>query len=56
VVFDLTSLNGDAHGRAFEDVTSVMAMIKQRLSEGQELTDDRSTSLSATAIGQYFER
>jgi esterase/lipase superfamily enzyme len=42
LVFDLTHLataGDDAHGRAFDDVTSVMAMIKQRLSEGQTMTD-----------------
>jgi esterase/lipase superfamily enzyme len=45
VVFDLTTLaaaGDDAHDRAFEDVTSVMGMIKLRLSEGQSLTDQRS--------------
>jgi esterase/lipase superfamily enzyme len=42
LVFDLTKLetSGDnAHDRAFEDVTSVMAMIKQRLKGGQAMTD-----------------
>ena len=42
LVFDLTHLataGDDAHGRAFDDVTSVMAMIKQRLSEGQTMSD-----------------
>jgi esterase/lipase superfamily enzyme len=45
LVFDLTSLatsGDDAHDRAFEDVTSVMGMIKQRLRDGQSLTDTRS--------------
>jgi esterase/lipase superfamily enzyme len=41
LVFDLTRLQGDAHDRAFEDVTSVMAMIRQRLGEGQELSENR---------------
>jgi esterase/lipase superfamily enzyme len=48
LVFDLTKLEtpGDnAHDRAFEDVTSVMGMIRQRLSEGQEMTD-RGAGLS----------
>ena len=42
LVFDLTQLataGDDAHGRAFDDVTSVMGMIKQRLSAGQAMTD-----------------
>jgi esterase/lipase superfamily enzyme len=42
LVFDLTKLaaaGDDAHGRAFDEVTSVMGMIRQRLSEGQTLTD-----------------
>jgi esterase/lipase superfamily enzyme len=57
LVFDLTKLEtpGDnAHDRAFEDITSVMGMIKQRLSQGQTMTDrgqdltgqlERATSL-----------
>lgn len=42
LVFDLTHLataGDDAHGRAFDDVTSVMGMIRQRLSAGQTMTD-----------------
>jgi esterase/lipase superfamily enzyme len=42
LVFDLTKLEtpGDnAHDRAFEDVTSVMGMIRRRLSDGQAMTD-----------------
>lgn len=58
-VFDLTKLQqpgDDAHDRAFEDVTSVMGMIRQRLSEGQALTD-RGSDLSSqleqvTAFGK----
>jgi len=42
VVFDLTKLGGEAHDRAFEDVTSVVGMIRRRLGEGQELNDDQS--------------
>jgi esterase/lipase superfamily enzyme len=41
-VFDLTSLKraGDnAHSRAFEDVTSVVGMIKQRLGTGQQISE-----------------
>lgn len=44
LVFDLTRLKtpGDnAHSRAFDDITTVMGMIKQRLSEGQTLGDQR---------------
>jgi len=42
LVFDLTNLaaaGDDAHSRAFDDVTSVMGMIRQRLSAGQTMTD-----------------
>jgi esterase/lipase superfamily enzyme len=42
LVFDLTKLvtpGDNAHDRAFEDVTSVMGMIRQRLSDGQTMTD-----------------
>jgi esterase/lipase superfamily enzyme len=42
LVFNLTGLaspGDDAHDRAFEDVTSVMGMIKRRLSDGQAMTD-----------------
>jgi esterase/lipase superfamily enzyme len=31
--FDLTKLKGDAHGRAFEDITTVMAMLKDRIGD-----------------------
>jgi len=39
LVFDLTDLQGSAHSRAFEDVTSVMGMIQRRLAEGQQMTE-----------------
>lgn len=42
LVFDLTRLataGDDAHDRAFSDVTSVMGLIRQRLSQGQSMTD-----------------
>jgi len=42
LVFDLTHLasaGDNAHRRAFEDVTSVVGMIRQRLSEGQTMSD-----------------
>ena len=42
-VFDLTKLGGgSAHSRAFDDVTSVVGMIKQRLVQGQTMNDERS--------------
>ena len=49
LVFDLTHLataGDDAHDRAFDDVTSVMGMIRQRLSAGQIMTD-RGADLGA---------
>jgi esterase/lipase superfamily enzyme len=48
LVFDLTKLetSGDnAHDRAFEDVTTVMGMIRRRLRDGQAMTD-RGSGLS----------
>jgi esterase/lipase superfamily enzyme len=47
MVFDLTGLRGRAHSRAFEDPTSVMAMIELRLAEGQQMTDIGATSEDA---------
>jgi esterase/lipase superfamily enzyme len=47
MVFDVTGLRGTAHSRAFEDVTSVMGMIEQRLAEGQRMTDNDSTQEAA---------
>jgi esterase/lipase superfamily enzyme len=47
-VFDLSGLKkpgDDAHDRAFEDITSVVGMIKQRLRNGQQMTDSRSGSM-----------
>jgi hypothetical protein len=44
-VFDLSGLkmNGDnAHDRAFEDITSVAGMVKQRLREGLQMTASRT--------------
>ncbi len=59
MVFNLTTLataGDDAHDRAFEDVTSVMAMMKKRLSEGQKMTDRGSSVGSqldqATTLGK----
>jgi esterase/lipase superfamily enzyme len=59
IVFDLTKLakaGDNAHDRAFEDVTSVMGMIRQRFSEGQAMSE-RGSSLGdqieqVTAIGK----
>jgi esterase/lipase superfamily enzyme len=39
IAFDLTHLKGDSHSRAFDDVTSVVAMIERRLFQGQQMTD-----------------
>jgi esterase/lipase superfamily enzyme len=44
LVFDLTNLQGGAHSRAFEDITSVMGMIKQRLAAGQQLSSSGTLS------------
>jgi esterase/lipase superfamily enzyme len=47
-VFDLTDLKkagDDAHDRAFSDVTSVVGMIKQRLRDGQQMTDTKSIGM-----------
>jgi len=42
LVFDLTHLEGSAHSRAFNDVTSVMGMIHRRLAAGQQLAEEAS--------------
>ena len=42
LVFDLTGLKGKPHSRAFEDISSVMGMIKQRLAEGQQMAGNTS--------------
>ena len=47
MVFDLSHLNGEAHSRAFEDITSVMGMIKQRLAAGQQLSSSGALSVDA---------
>jgi esterase/lipase superfamily enzyme len=59
LVFNLTGLaspGDDAHDRAFEDVTSVMGMIKRRLGDGQAMTE-RGSSVTdrleqATILGK----
>jgi esterase/lipase superfamily enzyme len=48
LVFDLSNLQGNAHSRAFEDVTSVMGMIERRLAEGQQLSDGEPLLSDAT--------
>jgi esterase/lipase superfamily enzyme len=40
-VFDLTKLDGNAHSRAFDEVTSVMVMVRERLNEEPLVTDGR---------------
>jgi hypothetical protein len=35
----IATAGDDAHDRAFSDVTSVTGMIKQRLSQGQSMSD-----------------
>lgn len=47
LVFDLTGLRGTAHSRAFEDVTSVTAMIAARLAAGQRMTEDSALLVDA---------
>jgi esterase/lipase superfamily enzyme len=47
LVFDLTHLEGSAHSRAFNDVTSVMGMIHRRLAAGQQLAEEASRAASA---------
>jgi esterase/lipase superfamily enzyme len=44
--FDLTHLQGDAHSRAFEDITSVMGMIEQRFASGQDLPESEPSLAS----------
>jgi esterase/lipase superfamily enzyme len=47
-VFDLTTLravDNDAHDRAFDEAPTVAAMIRKRLSLGQELTTSRDTDI-----------
>lgn len=52
MVFDLTNLEGRAHSRAFQDVTTVMGMIQRRLAEGQQLAEDTSRRPAAGAASQ----
>jgi hypothetical protein len=46
-VYDLTSLavtGDDAHDRAFEQAGSVVAMIRQRMAQGQVLSDKQASA------------
>ncbi len=52
LVFDITRLQGQAHSRAFEDVTTVMGMIERRLAQGQQLAEDTSRRPAAGAAAQ----
>lgn len=42
LVFDLTHLEGRAHSRAFNKVTTVVGMLERRLAAGQPLAEDKS--------------
>jgi esterase/lipase superfamily enzyme len=44
LVFDLTHLQGNAHSRAFEDITSVVGMIERRLAAGQQMSNPETLS------------
>jgi esterase/lipase superfamily enzyme len=48
-VFDLTKLQGEAHGRAFENVPEVVAMVRERFGAGQQMTE-RPADLIAQAL------
>jgi esterase/lipase superfamily enzyme len=51
VVFNLTKLKSpgdDAHDRAFEDITSVAAMVRKRLHEGQQMAEPHGNALLST--------
>ena len=48
MAFDLTSLRGRPHSRAFEEVTSVMGMIEEWRAEGQLITDNGSKPQAAS--------
>ncbi len=39
--FDLTKLEGEAHNRAFDDINSVMVMVREQLNEEPVVTDGR---------------
>ncbi|HYA30080.1 MAG TPA: alpha/beta hydrolase, partial [Acidobacteriota bacterium] len=46
VAFDLTTLGGgDAHSRAFEQVDTVVELLRKRLGQGQQLSEKQSDSI-----------
>jgi esterase/lipase superfamily enzyme len=54
-VFDLTRLavaGDDAHDRAFEQVTSVVGMIRERMAKGQVLSDERTPANPLERLAQ----
>jgi esterase/lipase superfamily enzyme len=53
-VYDLTHLarpGDDAHDRAFEDVSSVVAMVRQRMAQGQTMSDHHAADNPLTQLG-----
>jgi esterase/lipase superfamily enzyme len=48
-VFDLTTLKGSAHGRAFEDITTVMTLIHDRLGDPASPGDGKKKRVEAAA-------
>jgi esterase/lipase superfamily enzyme len=50
-VFDLTKLKGEAHGRAFENVPEVVAMVRQRFGAGQQMTERPPDLLAQVQAG-----
>jgi esterase/lipase superfamily enzyme len=53
-VYDLTHLakpGDNAHDRAFEGVTSVVAMIRQRMVQGQTMSEHRAIDNPLTKLG-----
>lgn len=54
-VYDLTALatpGDDAHDRAFEQVTTVVGMIRQRMAQGQTLSDHRTPANPLERLAQ----
>ncbi len=48
VAFDLTKLDGDAHSRAFDDVTSVMLMVREQLNDEPVVTQGSKIARART--------
>jgi hypothetical protein len=44
--FDLTNLQGDAHSRTFEDITSAAGVIEQRFASGQDQPEGEAALIS----------